>query len=819
MIEKIKIFLDNKKNKIIDLSSKNLQIIEKQWTKFAKSDKYLTYQDKMDFKLILGKKDELAKIPWYFYFNNNIKKTINGNLSKLDKYSNILRGYNENFILTKQKEYEPLFGKSPYPLDENQKRAVIKDDKHNLVVAGAGSGKTETLITRIAYLINRKSDKIKKDRILALAFQDKAAKEIRQRLKERYDLDVEVKTFHAIGRKILDESAKRSGKKVSKLKFSGKNADKLQSKYIEELFKKTERKLHNKIINYLKVFGDDEIEKGEGDFEKKAEYLEYMRSLRYTALDGTKVKSLAERIILNFFITHNLSGGKVDIKYESPATWMDYEDANGNKRTPEPDFYFPEYGIYLEHWAIDESGKVPEWFEGDYLESMKIKKEKFKNQNVYSLVESSYGDYSKPNFEEVISRRMLKALKEKYPDEEFKFEEVQYEFLVNKVWKDGKDALKVLSQNISNFIRVAKTYNLTPKDVRKNIVSKKWSRKQQKFAELAVELYEIYQQELKKSNEIDFADMINLAIENLKSDSKLYFDKFDHILIDEYQDISYQRFELINVLMKKNPNCKLFCVGDDWQSIMGFSGSNLDFFVHFEDYFNHPERTDLTINYRSIKSVVDTGAEIIRHNKEQLGKEANAHNQEEKKITVYSSLYKNGSGPETKKYNDQVAEHCIKKIKKLHDEGYAWRDMMILRRICPPGNWMSIALQNEAEKQDVPLSEDVHNPTTISNLTVHQSKGLQARIVFILGVDKGPYGFPNELQNLDTLKPATRGEKNDKEEEERRLFYVAVTRAKEDVIIYHQKCAKSKFLDEIKMHVVEEEIGDKFGKEDKLNKE
>ena len=99
--------------------------------------------------------------------------------------------------------------------------------------------------------------------------------------------------------------------------------------------------------------------------------------------------------------------------------------------------------------------------------------------------------------------------------------------------------------------------------------------------------------------------MINLAIDELHGHDSLFKNVFDHILIDEYQDISTQRSVLIKALMQKNEDCKLFCVGDDWQSIMGFTGSNLDFFVNFDKYFDHPARTDLTINYRSCKSIVD----------------------------------------------------------------------------------------------------------------------------------------------------------------------------------------------------------------------
>ena len=135
------------------------------------------------------------------------------------------------------------------------------------------------------------------------------------------------------------------------------------------------------------------------------------------------------------------------------------------------------------------------------------------------------------------------------------------------------------------------------------------------FANIALDIYENYENKLRDENKIDFADMINLAVKELKEKQELYKNSFAQILIDEYQDISAQRYQLIRELMKKNDGCKLFCVGDDWQSIMGFSGSDLDFFVKFHEYFDHPARTDLSINYRSCKSIVDTGAEIIKHNK------------------------------------------------------------------------------------------------------------------------------------------------------------------------------------------------------------
>jgi DNA helicase-4 len=297
--------------------------------------------------------------------------------------------------------------------------------------------------------------------------------------------------------------------------------------------------------------------------------------------------------------------------------------------------------------------------------------------------------------------------------------------------------------------------------------------------------------------------MINLAIHELNSQVDLYKNAFDHILIDEYQDISTQRFDLIKALMAKNDGCKLFCVGDDWQSIMGFSGSNLDFFVNFERYFDHPARTDLTINYRSCKSIVDLGADIIKKNgNAQIRKDTIAKNPAQRQIKVYSSTL---DPRDWKIYYEQMMMHCVDCIDEYLSTGYKPEDILILSRIVKPkvikGN-----LLDYARKKKIPISTELNNPHQVHLMSIHKSKGLQARVVFLLDVVKGLYGLPCELENPDIYEPAIKGPKRQREEEERRGFYVAVTRAKEDMIIYTQKYAISDFLEEVREHLVIEEI-------------
>ena len=806
----IRDIIERKEKEIINDSNIVIRTLDKKWTSFMKQNTYLIYDEKFQFLHLIKKIDKDTKVPWYLFWHFNLKSRLKSNLEKLNQYISIISNYNSNFVTQKKDEYKDLFKKGNLVLDDDQQTAIITDDKHNLVVAGAGSGKTEVLITRLAYLIKRKSETIKPNRILALAFQNKAANEIKERLKQRYGIEVEIRTFHSLGKKIIEDASKIKGIKTPKLKEECSEDWKYQ-RYIQSLFEeeisKNER-LQNEIINFMKRYGDEEIIKHETDFDKKEEFYNYQRSLTYTALDGTKVKSEAEREILNFFLMHKLNGKEIKVIYENPADWMKYKNEAGEEITPKPDFHFPDFEIYLEHWAIGNNGEVPKWFSGenptkDYTETMNLKKEKYK-ANKKTLFETSQADYKSDKFHKILSVRFLKALKEKNQDQKFELIPLSYEQLVESVWESAQ-FVKQTPLNISRFIVIAKTYRLYPEDIKKRLNAERWSPKQISFAKIALLIYENYQKESKKGNFIDFSDMINLAVDYLKDNKELYKDKYDHILIDEYQDISTQRYEMIKELMNKNQRYKLFCVGDDWQSIMGFAGSNLDFFINFEKYFPHPVRTDLTKNYRSIKSIVDVGACIIKNNKEgQIKKKTISNSKETKPILIYSSKHKKKFFSQ---YYEQIAKHCLDRIKEYHTtKNYPYDDFMILLRIANKKKLRNF-ISEYSRELDIPISEQAGRPNCVPIMSVHKSKGLQAKVVMILNVDKDLYGFPCELENPEIFQPAIKNNDGLRKQEERRLFYVAVTRAKEEVIMYSQKCSESEFITEIKDFIKREELG------------
>ena len=810
MINFIKNFITRKEQKIIGDSLFAVNSIKEEWQKFFKIDTYLIFDSADYFSNLIKTGRKESKIPWYFFWHHRLKLNLRNNLKKLNKFEKIIKSYNPDFITRKKREYKNLFEKESITLSDDQQTAIITDDKHNLVVAAAGSGKTEVLITRIAYLVKRASDTIRADRILALAFQKKAASEIKIRLQKEFKTDVKIETFHAFGLKIIQDFAKFKNTKVPTLDYRC-NEDWKSQRFIKEIFNKeikNNEELQKEYIYFMEHYGDRERIKSKEEFDNKETFYEYMQNLQYICLDGQLVKSEAERKIKNFFISHKINNCPVNLVYEQPAKWMKYVDENGDEHTPKPDFYFSDFDIYFEHWAINKEKKVPEWFSGDnptkqYVKGMELKKKRFA-ENKKLLVETTHADFETDFFDKTIEEKFLEILRKKFPEKEkkhFIITPLSYSELVNKTWYECKEFVTKIDKYISRYITTAKTYRSSVPEIEKRLIKEKWSLRQKSFAKIANRIYAAYDIELAKNNTIDYQDMINFAVDYLRENEKFYLDMYDHILIDEYQDISAQRYELIKELMGKNKNCKLFCVGDDWQSIMGFAGSNLDYFINFDKYFPHSVKTNLIKNYRSTKIIVNAGAQIIKRNSSgQIKKQtiSSSNSKKSEPIFIYSSLFPKESYV---KYNKQIVEHCLNKIKEYHTtKNYPYSDFMILTRIGIDKNiYMNKPIEECSKKLKIPISfEKEGRPNCVRVMTVHKSKGLQARVVIILRTDEGLYGFPSSLENPDIFNPAIKNNDNCRKEEERRLFYVAITRAKESVIMYSQKCIESEYVTEIK---------------------
>jgi len=784
------LFGKNVEKRIVELTetiqnriSANFSEVNKIVNEIEGSGTYLIYPEKANcISMIEQAEAEIAA----FEKSQVLKPGFtDGMKRKLNDSKMFVINYNDEFVKQRKTEYKHLWSKESISLDDEQQTAIVTDDKHNLVVAAAGSGKTEVLITRIAYLIKRKPDGVEPNRILAIAYQRKAKEQIEQRLRDRYDIeDVWVRTFHKLGKDILE----RSGRIIERTDIVDENK---KSGFVKSFFEEelvTNRDFYRLFIRYIKTVRDSDDEPTKVD---KREVAAHARERSYISINGTKVNSKAEKEIMDCLLTHKVNGKPVLVSYEP--------DVGGFR----PDFYLPQFDIFIEHWGLRENGEVPEWFSqstNEYCESMEKKKKWFAENNKL-LIETFAYEYNleePEEFDELLKKRLLEALQKRFPDKSFEFSRLTYEEILNLVW----DSQKTPIEDIQNFITIAKTYGLSPEQIEVKLGRGKWSSRQLAFGRLALEVFRAYQIQLKRFEKTDFEDMINEASEALEKDSSLYADVYDHILIDEYQDMSAQRLKLLKKLLERNPNCKLFCVGDDWQSIMGFSGANLNFFVNFEKYFANPAISKICTNYRSVKSIVDAGADLIKNNgASQVQKPSMSNIEEIKPISVYSSTEKWDEA-----YFEETVQDCLRRIGEYLGKGYAADEILVLTR------YMRTKIKGrirffqivqkfiEASKSSSfkVAVDHAKEPNAVRLLTVHKCKGLEAKVVFILNVVKGEFGFPSEIEDPAIFEVAREDNGiKDQKEEERRLFYVAVTRAKEDLFIYTRENDNSEFLAEI----------------------
>jgi len=777
----------------------NLDLVRRRVEEIEKSGTYLIYADKEQcvatiraLEADLSYLDKNKVLEPEFVFSKK---------EELERLRQIILHYNRKFIEQRKRDYSYVWKKGLLSLDEEQQEAIITDDKYNLVVAAAGSGKTEVLITRIAYLIARKPDGVKPSHILAIAYQNKDVKQIEQRLRDRYGIrDVNVRTFHKLGIDILERAGKMKGISI----LDPNEGPRLVKRIYEDKLK-AEPDYYKAFLRYVKALHETELEE---DSRSKEEDLAFMKLMPYTSIDNTRVKSRAEKEILDFFLTNKLNGHSVQIQYEPEIMGLG-----------RPDFHLAKYDVFIEHWGLNEKGEVPEWFDQtseDYKENMERKRRWFAENNKL-LVETFAYEYDEANpdeFVDLLKKRVIDKLQTRY-DGGFEFTPMTYGEVIKVVWEPDRDRVSKdrVSRDIFSFIKNAKTYNLSPPRIVHKLDSGKWSRKQYAFGNLAVKVYEGYEEELRNRRKIDFEDMINKAISELADNEALLADVYDHILIDEYQDISAQRYKLIKNLLAHNPECKLFCVGDDWQSIMGFAGSNLDFFVNFGEYFENPAVTRISTNYRSVETIVDAGAVLISNNRScQIQKTTVSNHVRGNAIKVLRSPHRENFRT---RYHEQIAEDCLSRVIKYIKKGFAPKDILVLSRFMRAHahgtQRFQYAIKTFLEKaQDMGMKIAVDNAKSQSKvrlLTVHKSKGLEARAVFILNVIEDLYGFPCEIEDSSIYAPARENYPPQEHiEEERRLLYVAMTRAKEDLIIYTWEHAKSQFLEEIEEHTQEERL-------------
>jgi superfamily I DNA/RNA helicase len=661
-------------------------------------------------------------------------------------------------------------------LNDKQREAVISEEKRLLVLAGAGSGKTKTLLQKLVYLIEEKG--VSPSSILAITFTKNATNEMIDRLiisadqsgdyekmlfdkrlnklekdHERYNNqkkykwidNLTVKTFHSFCYgilrnhgvnefdnkfKIIGDEKRDEEDELSK-NVAPETVFEVVHKLLIEQCEDTEFLLQLKryILDYL--IDKIHLKKSDSKFTPKdGKY--------FTTLDGTKVRSKSEQFIADWFYRHS-------IKYE-------YEPLLNVKDFPfRPDFFIPDANLYIEHIS-------------DKSYSTRNKEEQFEKGKLLLVktFESMTTDSA------LFNHTLDKVVKNRLPSNYHKTISLTYKEEFNGYHENVKDFVTQIMR-ITDMIKVE---NIPLSTVLEN-AGKDQHERVRHFYELAIPIVKKYIHYCTDKSFLDFNDLISRTASLFNNHEDIvnkYKSKYEYILVDEFQDVNNLQVELIKQLL--TDKTQLFCVGDDWQSIYGFRGSNVEYILNFENHFPNSQVVKLNLNYRSTQNIVGASNEVIKHNKFKVEKEILSSKMSEHKIVIYS-----GNNEE------ENIQFCFNKVQELLDEGITNDDILFLYRRSKMYTPYFYRFKNENIK--------------VQAKTIHASKGLEAKVVFILGLTEGSGGFPDIWLEDRIFQVIKKANHDLLVEEERRLFYVAITRAKDKLFLITEKGNESSFLKEI----------------------
>lgn len=703
----------------------------------------------------------------------------------------IRKEFNDRFVEEELERYCNFFDEiEGRKLDMQQRRAIIIDEDNNLIIAGAGSGKTTTIIGKIHYLIERYD--IKPENLLVISFTNKSA----STLAKRVNVDgVEAQTFHKFGKDVIcevegvqpsvfDEGQFRPLLTLLFKQLSANNND----NYVEKLTKY--------FTQFLKPI------KKQDEFLNQGDYIQYLKEQNFKpykiqagsgrSFGREKVKSIEECQIANFFLFNG-----IDYEYESP---YQYHTASREYRQYKPDFTVKDKNgnlIYIEHFAINKKGQVPAFFadEGQsreeatkrYAEGIEWKR-KLHRENRTQLIETFSHEMHDGVLFDNLTRKLEGAgvvVIPKSPEE-----------IWNIISESAKEEVEHIVSLIETFIVLMKSNNYCVEDlerVNKGIHDELHRKRNRAFIDIVAPVYSEYEKHLKERNEIDFSDMINKATGYISEGA--YKCGFKYLIIDEFQDMSIGRYKMIRGIKDKMPECKLFCVGDDWQSIYRFTGSDISLLKEFGDYFGYSVISRIETTYRFSNPLLNLSSEFIQKNPNQIPKELNS--QGLVKLTTFDIIYSESKG------DDSLAVKGI--FDTLMDVGHIKNKKILIlsrynydiNRIKDNTNGFHVEQRKGRITYAGVTGKGKAKKIGADFLTVHKAKGLEADIVIVINCNAGKHGFPSEISDDSVLDLLLTEADQFMNGEERRLFYVAMTRAKEKLFFVSERAYKSKFISEL----------------------
>ena len=741
------------------------------------------------------KYDKLLDLSKYDYINletqRNIVKSAENIICGFRRTSNFYNDFskhlgivaltdehNEKYIEEKSKLsiFDNINQRS---LDKEQRKSVLTDENSTLVVAGAGSGKTLTICGKVHYLIDE--EKVKPSDILLLSYSNKSAEDLQKKV-EKIHNGLTVGTFHKIGLDILKSTQQKTFVVESQYKAI------IEQYFREEL--KNRPQILEAVLEYygLYLFSNDNEKKYNNSGElfedlKKADFVTLKNQLlmmtsNYTKRETIKkelVKSFEEMALANWYFING-----IDYEYEKPYK---FNVSTEEKRQYTPDFYLPKYKIYHEHYGIDKNGRAKQLKgleEQAYLDSLNWKRSLHEFNQTTCLETFSY-EFEDGTVFEKLKQELLKRNVEFHPLSQSEIYNALQSIYEGKAFKSFINLIRTFLSLYKATYRDAHAFDTL---IQFNSDTQYQVDRASLFISIVKDVYSYYMDSLKRDGKIDFDDMILQSTYELDHTEKF---KFKYIIVDEFQDISVSRMQFLKKLIQHGSS-KLFAVGDDWQAIYRFSGCDLNIFLRFPEYFGDSAITKITSTHRNSQELQDIAGPFVKANPEQFNKD------------IYSVKHLNN--PVQIMYYTENKYFAFLKVLSEIDKLDHEAEVLVLGRNNKDiedialDSRISIDYKRSNETKTF-LSIKDYPRMNLSYSTVHGSKGLEADYVVIINADDSRLGFPNKMEDDVLLNMVLSSKSNFEYAEERRLWYVALTRTKNYTYILANNEHPSIFVQEI----------------------
>ncbi len=638
------------------------------------------------------------------------------------------------------------------PLTELQRRSVILDERRNLVVAGAGTGKTSVIVAKAGYLIE--SGKCKPEDILLLAFNSDATKELAERCKDRLGVEIKASTFHALGNKIVG-TVEPIAPSLSRLATDQQYFSEFLNTVVGEIKedKAVWKKARVFILDHLKPY------KPESEFDTLVEYISYIRTVELRALSGDLVKSFEELDIANWLFYNG-------IKFE-------YEKRYPNEPNRyNPDFYLTDYDIWIEHFGIDRKGRTAPFIDREkYHCEMKWKRSIHAKYNT-KLLET----YSWQKAEGKLTKQLNKTLKKEGVTKAPRSQEEIFAALQQAGYTT------LLAVLVKTFLSHFKSNHMSLKYLKRKAKASSNAVRAKAFMEVFQFFLERYQSELDNKNprEIDFNDMISTATKYVETSR--FSVPWKYIIVDEFQDISAGRYLLLKAMLKSCKKLQFFAVGDDWQSIYRFAGSDISIMSQFRNFFGRATIVKLDRTFRFNDKIASVSGKFIQKNPKQIRKILDTQT-----LCASPQVFLHWVAFNTD--NERSYSAALESVANMM-KGSVQKDdpsLLVLSRY----NHL-LPDRSACRSLEKIWPGHVKTPSTI-----HKSKGLEADYVIINGLTANKYGFPSEIDDDPLIGLVLAKPDSYPNAEERRLFYVALTRARYQVHLLVDRIRPSSFALEL----------------------